>query len=123
MHRAGTGCRFVTEPLLLFEMQGALLPPLLAPGRYASGQCSLNIRQQWFLSAHLDGLPVLRDPEPHQVGSTVAMRLRGRYTPSTAWRVGDQPVLFPGVQLAGQSALLHGAFHARAKNRPFYTYR
>src|SRR5436305_14937493 len=108
MHRAGTGCRFVTEPLLLFGMQDALLPPLLAPGRYASGQCSPNIRQQWFLSAHLDGFPVLRDPEPHQGGSTAAMRLRGTYTPSTARGVGDQPVLFPGGQLAAQSALLHG---------------
>src|SRR5207248_2100392 len=112
MHRAGTGYRFATEPLLLFGMQDALRPPLLAPGRYASGQCSLNIRQQWFLSAHLDGLSVMRDPGPHQVGSTVARRPRGRYTPSTAWRVGDQPVLFPGVQIAQQAALLHGAFHA-----------
>src|SRR6266516_2286047 len=123
MHRAGTGCRFSSEPLLLFGRQGALRPSLLVPGGCASVMYILNIKQRWFLSAHSDGLPVMRDPGPHQVGSTVAMRPRGRYTPSTSLHAAIQPVLFPGEQLAGRSVPPHGAFHARARNTPFYTYR
>src|SRR6266571_6906081 len=123
MHRAGTGCRFSSEPLLLFGRQSELRPSLLVPGRYASERCSLNIRQRWFLFAHSDGFPVMPDPGPHQVGSTVAMRPRGRYTPSTSLRVVVRQVLFPEVQLALQAAPPHGAFHATIKNRPFCTYR
>src|SRR6266480_6179185 len=123
MHRAGTGCRFSSEPLLLFGRQGALRPSLLVPGGCASVMYILNIKQRWFLSAHSDGLPVMRDPGPHQVGSTVAMRPRGRYTPSTSLRVVVRQVLFPEAQLALQAAPPHGAFHAITTNRPFCTYR
>src|SRR5437899_1588262 len=123
MHHAGTGCRFSSEPLLLFGRQSALRPSLLVPGGCASGRCSLNIKQRWFLSAHSDGLPVMRDPGPHQVGSTVAMRPRGRLTPSTPWHAAVQPVLFRGEQLAGQAVPPHEAFHAITRNTPFYTYR
>src|SRR5438128_3281923 len=117
MHHAGTGCRFSSGPLLPFGKQGALRPSLLVPGGCASGRYSLNIRQRWFLSAHSAGLPVMPDPGPHQVGSTVAMRPRGKYTPSTSLRVVVRQVLFPEVQLALQAAPPHGAFHATIKNR------
>src|SRR6266480_2036554 len=117
------GCRFSSELLLPFGKQSALHPSLLVPGRYASGRYSLNIRQRRFLSAHSARLPVMPDPGPHQVGSTVAMRPRGKYTPSTSLRVVVQPVLFPEAQLALQAASPHGAFHAITTNRPFCTYR
>src|SRR6266851_4901337 len=83
----------------------------------------LNIKPRWFLSAHSAGFPVMPDPEPHQVGSTVAMRRRGRYTPSTPLHAAVQPMLFPGEQLAGQSVPPHEAFHAITRNTPFYTDR
>src|SRR5439155_20250688 len=117
------GCRFSSELLLPFGKQSALNPSLLVPGRYASGRYSLNITQRRFLAAHSARLPVMPDPGPHQVGSTVAMRPRGKYTPSTSFRVGVQPVLFPEAQLALQAAPAHAAFHARARNTPFCTYR
>src|SRR6266849_4359176 len=104
------GCRLSSELLRLVGKQSALHPSLLVPGIYASGRYSLNIRQRWFLSAHSAGLPVMPDPGPHQVGSTVAMRPRGKYTPSTPWHAAVQPVLFRGEQLAGQAVPPHEAF-------------
>src|SRR6266849_9550017 len=83
----------------------------------------LNIKPRWFLSAHSAGFPVMPDPEPHQVGSTVAMRPRGRYTPSTPLHAAVQSVLFPGERPAGQSVPPHEAFHAISRNTPFCTYR
>src|SRR5712692_1698027 len=83
----------------------------------------LNIKPRWFLSAHSAGFPVMPDPGPHLVGSTVAMRPRGRHTPSTPLHAAVQPVLFPGERPAGQSVPPHEAFHAITRNTPFYTDR
>src|SRR5947209_19516449 len=60
------GCRFSSGLLLPFGKQGEPRPSLLVRGRHASVKYILNIKQQWFLSAHLAGFLVMPDPGPHQ---------------------------------------------------------